>query len=90
MNAVRGNPGNRTTFEGERSANGEGVIEPGRNFERAVRVQTVVTQANAQPGSGPIQRHSNEEKLPGKEEKSRDGADMETRHSDGCRPIQAL
>jgi len=55
-----------------------------------VRVQAMITQADPQPGCGPIECHGYEKQFPGKEKKSCNGTGMENHKGDGREPIEAL
>ncbi len=83
MNAMRGDPENRSALERERAAHGEEVLHPLRRLVAAVRQQAVIAHADAQRTGDPPQEHRHGDGAPVDEEKSRNGEDVETPHGDG-------
>src|ERR1700722_20625798 len=80
MNAVRSHPENRTTFEGERGANRQEILNPFRSLVSAVREQAVVSHANAQAAGNPPQEHRDKQCLPGEEKQSGHGSYVKQSH----------
>ena len=76
MNAVRRHPENRPAFQRQRCADGQKIFHPLRSLESAVREQAVIRHADAQAARHPPQEDRDEQRLPRKEEKSRNGPDV--------------
>src|ERR1051326_6796631 len=64
MNAVRRDPENRTTLQRQRPADSEEIFDPKWNLIGPVRVQAMVTHANAQARRYPIQKNGDGKRAP--------------------------
>ena len=89
MNAVRRHPKNRPALKRQSCAYRQKVFHPFRSLVPPVREQAVITHANAQASRHPPQKSSNEQCLPGKEERG-DGPDVEGSHKEGCDPVDLV
>jgi hypothetical protein len=90
MNAMGGDPGDGTAFQGEAATNCKKVFQKFGRLIRPVGVQAVVAQTDAKTGGHPIQEDRDSQIPPTEHEECRNGPDMEENHGDGGRPIQAL
>ena len=88
MHAVRGDPDDRPAFERERAANGQKIFNPVRSLVSAMRQQPVIAHADAEASGNPIQHDGQGERLPRKQEKRSDRADVKQEHEGGGRPVQ--
>jgi len=90
MDTMRGDPGDRTAFEGQTAADREKVFEQPRGPVRSVGVQPMIAQADTKAGRHPIQKDRDQEIPPTEHEERGDGAQMEQRHGNGRGPVQPL
>src|SRR3954447_6431475 len=86
--AVRGHPENRAAFERQRAAEREEVLERLRGLESAMRVKSVVAEADTEPHGEPVQGNRDREVRPGKGPERRDGEHMESTHEARGDPIE--
>src|SRR5581483_5081887 len=87
MNAVRGDPEDRSTFKRTRGAGGQEIFDPFRSFVAPMRQQAVVAHPDAEASGNPPQERCERKRLPTEEEQSCDSADMKQHHEAGSGPI---
>ena len=87
MYAVRGDPENRSTFEGKGCADGQEIFHPFWSFVSAMSEQAMVAHADAEAARNPPQEAGNEKCLPGKEEQRCNCADVKGPHKNGRDPV---
>ena len=85
--AVGGDPENGPAFKRQRPAHGEKIFEQPWGLEPAVRVQPVVTEADAEADRQPVQHERGDDVGPGEKPERRDRRDMEKDHENGGNPI---
>jgi len=90
MNAVRGNPGDRSAFQGQGAAGGEEIFHPFRSFVAAVREQAVITHTDAEAAANPPHDNGKKKGLPGKEKDCGDGTEVQPNHYESDAPIHGL
>ena len=91
MNAVGGNPEDRSAFERHGAAGGDEVLKPLWNAVAAVRKQAMIGHADADVDCQEIHDCEDGEIFPCPEdgEERQDGADVEEAHGDGGDPVDA-
>jgi hypothetical protein len=87
MNAMGRNPENRSTFEGERSADGQKIFNPLWRLVSTMSEQAMIPHADAEAAGNPPQEAGYEKCLPGKEEQGCNCAYMKGPHEYGSDPI---
>jgi hypothetical protein len=90
MHAVGGDPGNWAAFYGQRAAGSQEILNEFRGFVAAMGKQAVIAHANAQAAGNPPHHQAKDQGLPGKEENSGQGAQMESDHDGGDAPVDGL
>ena len=90
MDAVRGDPEDRSAFERERAADRQEIFHPLRSLVAAVRQQAVIAHADAQAAGNPPQEHRDEECLPGEEEQCGDRANVKCGHETRRNPVHFI
>jgi len=82
MLAVGGYPEDRSTFEGERGADGEEVLHPSGGLVAAMREEAMVAHSYAEASGYPPQEYGYQEGFPAEHEERGDGADVERDHDE--------
>src|SRR5262245_59444856 len=77
MEAVRGDPEDWPALERQRAADGEEVFEQLEGFESSVRVEPVITHADAEPHRDPIQNQGDDQTCPGEGQEGHRRLNME-------------
>src|SRR5690242_21215543 len=90
MDAMRSHPGDRSSLERQGATDRKKILESQRHFIRPVRVQAMVTHADAQTGGHPIEKNGNDENLPTEYEQRSHRPNVEKRHKKGDRPIHLM
>ncbi len=76
MNAMRGHPEDRPAFKRQRSADGEGVLQPLGNLVAAMRQQSVVAHANTDVDRNNIGENGHDQGAPAEIKERDNRADM--------------
>jgi hypothetical protein len=79
-------PGDRPTFERQRTAQSKEVLQPFRCLIAAMREQSVIAHADPQTTGNPPQRNRQDQSLPRKYGQRDDRADMKVNHEQCSRP----
>ena len=87
VHTMSGDPGDRSAFKRQRSADGQEILHPLWRLIAAVGKQTVVAHADAETARDPPQNNRQGEARPGKEKQRGDGAYMEQTHKNRGYPI---
>jgi len=87
MDAMSGDPEDRSAFERERTAGGDEVFKPLGHAVSAMGQQAVVAHADADVDGEEVHDGEGGEVLPGEEEERGDGEDVEDAHSNGSNPV---
>src|SRR6185369_13154066 len=90
MNAMRGDPEDRTALEGERAADCEKVLDELRGLVAAVREQPVVGHSDAEHAACVVKNECGQHRPVVDIEECSYGSDMKTGHRDGRNPVQAM
>jgi hypothetical protein len=90
VNAMCGNPEDRSAFKGQGTANGKEVFHPHGAFVAAMRVETMVANADPEADGHPVEDQCGEEDFPRKHEKGGDRAGMENDQRDSGNPVQLV
>ena len=90
MNAMRRDPENRSTFQRERSANREKILQQPWHSVRTVRMQAMVAHADAQANRHPIKKCGNKQRLPGEEKERGNRSHMEQPHHNSRGPVETF
>ena len=89
MDAMGGDPEDRSAFERETAAHGDEVLDPLGGTIAAVREKAVIGYADTHVDGEEVHDGEGGQILPGEEEERGDGTDMEEAHSDGRDPVDA-
>lgn len=90
VHPVSGHPGDGSAFEGQRAADCQEMLDALGCLVAPVSEQTVVTDADAQTSSDPPKYDCQHKRLPAEHEQRGDGADVKSKHEQGCRPVKRL
>src|SRR6266436_1062861 len=90
MYAMRCNPCDRSTFQGQSAASRQKIFHPFRSLVSAMRQQPVVAHANTETASHPPQHQRHREGLPGKEKQRSNRANVECSDKKSRRPVNRL
>jgi hypothetical protein len=90
MNAMRSYPEDRSTFESERGAQRQKILNPLWSFVAAMGEQPVIAHPYTQASGYPPEANCEEESLPGKEEERSNSAHMKGGHKKGCDPVDVV
>ena len=91
MNAMRGNPENRATFQSHRTTDAEEVIQPFRHLIGAVGMETVISHPDSASDAEPVQARGNSNRFPIPIEKDRnDGKNMKSGKPGSGQPVDGL
>src|SRR6516225_2190178 len=90
MNAMRGNPGNRTALQGKGAAGREDVLDPLGGLIPPVSEKTVIAHANAEASRNPPHKNGKDECFPGEKKDGREGTHMQAQHNQSYSPIYWL
>src|ERR1035438_6924916 len=82
MDAVHGDPENRSAFEAQRSAKRKEILQPNRAFVPPVGMQPMVSHADSEAGRDPIEEDGGPEPGPAEHKQPRDGANVKKAYSD--------
>src|SRR4051812_40425324 len=89
VDAVCGDPEDRSALEGQGAAGAEEVLNPLGSFVAAMREQAMVRHADADIDGQEVHHGSHGDVRPGEEEECGDCADVEERHRDSGDPVDA-
>src|SRR4029434_9181464 len=87
MTAMRRDPGDRASFESERAAYSQKVLDPFRGFESTVSEEAVIANADAEAAGDPPHQDGDFERGPTEIEKGQSRADVKRKHEKGDRPV---
>lgn len=87
MDAVSGDPEDGPTLKGEAAAHADKVLDPLWGLVAAVSEQAMVGHADADVDGEKVHDGEDGQVLPGEEEESRYGPDVEETHGDGGDPV---
>src|SRR5437870_10724655 len=90
MNAMRGDPVDRSTFEGKRPADTQEILNRFWHFVTPMREQTVIAHAYAEASGHPSKNHTDHQTSPTPIKKRRDGAQVKNDHPYGRWPANFL
>ena len=88
MNAMRGDPEDRSALERERAAHRQEVLDPLRRLVAAMRQQAVIAHADAERAGDPPQDDRHGDGAGVDEEERGHGADVERGHGDDRDPVE--
>ena len=89
VDAVGGYPEDRASLEGETTAHGDEVLDPLGRSVAAMGEQAMVRHSDTYINREEVHDGEGGQILPGEEEESSDGADVEEAHGDGGDPVDA-
>jgi len=90
MFAVRGDPEDRSAFEGQGCAGGQEIFDPFWSFVAAMRKEPMVAHPDSQTSCNPPQQNCHQERLPSEKEKCRYCTDVKRDHEGSRNPIHRL
>src|ERR1700675_2234559 len=90
MHAMRGDPGNRSAFQGQAAASSKEILHPLWRLVPAMGQQAMVAHADAQAAANPPHNETYDKGLPGEEKHGGKRAQVQTHHDQGDAPINWL
>jgi len=90
MDTMGGHPEDGPAFQRQGAANGKEILKPDRHFVGPVRVQPMVSHADAQAGTHVVKENGGREITPAEPEQGGNSSDVQQYQYDGGDPIYPL
>src|ERR1051326_5318976 len=90
MNPMYCHPEDWSAFQRQRSANRKEVFEPSGALIRTMRMQPVISQANAESNCNPVECCRNPDGAPAGHEKSCQGSRVKDDQNDRSKPVRLI